>query len=192
MINNALGFLLRTAFELVIFAALLRFFFQLFRAPLKNPLADFVIALTNFGVLPLRKFVPGLYGTDLSSLVFAWLLEIFLLVCLGLLGLAPVAPSSAGGLLSIVLLAFVRLLEISLYMLIIAIFLQVVMSWVSPYNPLTGVIATLTRPFLRPLQGRIPPVGNVDLTPLILVVICQLIIMLPLSWLEALAFSIGR
>ncbi len=189
MINNALGFLLRTAFELVIFAALLRFYFQLFRVPQKNPLTDFVIALTNFGVRPLRKFVPGLYGMDLSSLVFAWLLEIILLACLGLLNLEPISLSSAGGIFSIVLLALVRLFEISLYMLIIAVFLQAIMSWVSPYNPLAAVIGALTRPFLRPLQRRIPPVGNVDLTPLILFVVCQLIIMLPLRWLEGLARS---
>jgi YggT family protein len=191
MINDALGFLLRTAFELVIFAALLRFFFQLFRVPQKNPLADFIVALTNFGVLPLRKFVPGLYGLDLSSLVFAWLLEIVLMVLLGLLGLAPVPLSGAGSALSVVLLAFLRLIEISLYMLIIAVFVQAIMSWVSPYNPIAGVLAALTRPFLRPLQRRIPPVGNVDLTPLILFVICQLIIMLPLRWLEGLAYSLG-
>jgi YggT family protein len=191
MINNALGFLLRTAMELVIFAALLRFFFQLFRVPLKNPLAEFVIALTNFGVRPLRKFVPGLYGMDLSSLALAWLLEIALLVCLALLGLAPISLAGPGGLLSIVLLAFIRLIEISLYMLIIAVFVQAIMSWVSPYNPLAAVLSALTRPFLRPLQRRIPPVGNVDLTPLILFVICQLLIMLPLRWLEGLAHSLG-
>jgi YggT family protein len=123
--------------------------------------------------------------------VFAWLLEIVLLVSLALLGLAPISLASAGGLLSVVLLAFIRLIELSLYMLIIAVFVQAIMSWVSPYNPLAGVLSALTRPFLRPLQRRIPPVGNVDLTPLILFVLCQLIIMLPLRWLEGLASSLG-
>jgi YggT family protein len=42
----------------------------------------------------------------------------------------------------------------------------------------------MTRPFLRVFQRRIPPVGNVDLSPLFVLVVVQLLLMLPIAWLE--------
>lgn len=191
MITDAIGFVLQTALELIVLAALLRFLFQLFRVPFNNPLSEFVIALTNFGVVPLRKVVPGLYGKDLSSLAFAWIVEMVLLIALSLLNIDPLRLDSGTGWLGLALLALVRLLKLSVYVLIVAVFIQAILSWINPYHPAAALLAALTRPFLRPLQKRIPPVGNVDLTPLLLLVICQLIVMLPLGWLDQLARSMG-
>jgi YggT family protein len=42
----------------------------------------------------------------------------------------------------------------------------------------------MTRPFLRVFQRRIPPIGNFDLSPLILLVVIQLLLMLPVAYLE--------
>jgi YggT family protein len=43
---------------------------------------------------------------------------------------------------------------------------------------------SMTRPLLRPFQRRIPPIGNVDLSPLFALVVIQLLLMLPVAWLE--------
>jgi YggT family protein len=42
----------------------------------------------------------------------------------------------------------------------------------------------LTRPFLKPFQRAIPPVGGVDLSPLLALIAFQLVLMLPVTWLE--------
>jgi YggT family protein len=34
-------------------------------------------------------------------------------------------------------------------------------------------------------QRRVPPIGNVDLSPLIVLVVIQLLLMLPVAWLES-------
>ena len=43
-------------------------------APFRNPLTDFVVALTDFMVKPC-KIIPGAFGLDLASLVTAWLAQ---------------------------------------------------------------------------------------------------------------------
>lgn len=187
MFAEAIRFLLETAVNLLVFAALMRFFFQLLRAPTRNPLAEFVNALTDFAVRPLRRVVPGWYGMDLSSLILAWALEFALLVVLFALGDVAETGSRVPNVVALLLLALVRLLRFSIYMLMAAVFIQVIMSWVGPYNPLMPLLDSLTRPALRPIQRRLPPVGNVDLSPLILFVVCQLLLMLPVTWLEQMA-----
>jgi len=42
-----------------VLAALVRFWMQAFRAPARNPIAQFSMALTDFAVKPLRRLIPG-------------------------------------------------------------------------------------------------------------------------------------
>ena len=77
-----------------------------------------------------------------------------------------------------------RIVELSLYILMAAVIVQAILSWVNPYSPIGPMLNAVTQPFLRPLRKRIPPVGNVDLSPLVLIIVLQLILMLPVQWLE--------
>ncbi|MEY4729881.1 MAG: hypothetical protein RL020_1039 [Pseudomonadota bacterium] len=184
MIANAIQFLLETIFHLFVLAALLRFFMQVFRAPLRNPLAQFVNAVTDFAVLPARKFVPGWKGYDLASLFVAWLAEFILQTFI--IGLRNLPALSAGLHVFpvLALLAAVMLVKWSVYLLICVVFVQAIISWFNPYHPLSPLLNSLTKPFLDPIRKMIPLVGNVDLSPLVVFVVCQLILMLPLRWLE--------
>jgi YggT family protein len=74
---------------------------------------------------------------------------------------------------AIVLLALVKLLKLSTYLLMGVVIIQAVISWVSPYHPARPFFEAMSRPFLRPFQRLIPLVGGVDLSPLILLVILQ-------------------
>ena len=89
-----------------------------------------------------------------------------------LLSIGGVSP----GLLGLTLVAAVDLLRYSLYILIGAVIIQVVFSWINPYTPVAPVLDALTRPFLRPLRRYVPPVGNFDLTPLVLIVVVQVVL----------------
>ncbi|WP_294257140.1 YggT family protein [Propionivibrio sp.] len=68
-------------------------------------------------------------------------------------------------------------LRFSIYLLIGALFLQAVLSWVSPYSPLAQPVSQLTRPFLRPIQRLVPPIAAIDLSPLIAILLAQLVLM---------------
>jgi YggT family protein len=77
---------------------------------------------------------------------------------------------------AVALVALVDLLRYSLYILIGAVIIQVVFSWLNPYTPAAPVLDALTRPFLRPLRRFVPLLGNIDLTPLVLVVLVQVVL----------------
>jgi YggT family protein len=184
LLSGALIFLVQTVCGLFVVALLLRFYLQWARAPYRNPLSDFLHALTDFMVRPARRLVPGLWGLDLATLVLAWLVQLIeLLIVLQLQGYA-LAQNAGPALASAALLALVLLMKTGLYIVMAAVIMQVVLSWVSPYSPVMPLLNGMTRPLLRVFQRRIPPIGNVDLSPLFALVVIQLLLMLPVAWLE--------
>ena len=184
MLAEALIFLIQTAAWLFTLALLLRFLLQWARAGARNPVSDFVNALTNFAVRPVRRIVPGLWGLDLATLLLAWLVQfIELFLILELRGF-ELGPDAGRALLAIALLAVVNLARLMLYIVIGVVIVQAVLSWINPYSPIAPLLNALTRPLLRPFQRVIPPVANVDLSPLFVIIACQLLLMLPVAYLE--------
>ena len=183
MFGPALRFLLDTAFGLITYAFLLRFTMQWLRAPFRNPLGQAVVALTDWAVKPVRRVVPGYNGLDGSTLLLAWVAEFAWLVALELL--AGPGAFDAGVALTLALLACVLLVKAALWLLIIAVFVQAILSWTAPDGPFAGVLNALTFRFLAPIRRRVPPLGGtLDLSPLILIVIVQLLLIVPVRWLE--------
>jgi YggT family protein len=184
MIAAALTFLIQTIGNLFAIAVLLRFMMQLFRVPFRNPFAQFVVALTDFAVKPLRRIIPGLFGLDWACLVLAFAVEWIIVVAAYWLDGFPFAL--AGGKVWPVMLglAGVRLLSLAIYLLMGLTLVRAVLSWVNPHTPLMPVIYELTEPLLRPLRRVVPMVANVDLTPLVLFIACQLLLMVPVLGLE--------
>ena len=78
----------------------------------------------------------------------------------------------------------VMIVKLGLYIVIAVVVFQAVLSWINPYTPLAPLLNNMTRPFLRIFQKLIPQVGNVDLSPLVVIVICQLLLMLPIAYLD--------
>jgi YggT family protein len=189
MLAQTLIFLITTAGDLFVLALLLRFILQWVRAPARNQLSEFVAALTDFIVRPARRVIPGWWGLDLATLALAWLVA-----ALQLWLVLQVKGYELGSAISIALaalaaLAALDIARLSIYVVMIAVILQAVLSWVNPHNALNPLLASVTRPFLRPLQKRVPTIANVDLSPLFVLIICQLLLAVPLVWLEA---TIGR
>lgn len=182
--NQALLFLLDALVQPFAALLLLRFHLQWLRAPLRNPLGEFIMTLTDFLVLRTRRFIPATRGLDSASLLLAFVVEaVYLLMLIWVQGFQfDIFPLPG-------LLAWtaVKLLRISVYLLMAALFVQAVLSWVNPGTRAAALLDAVTRPFLMPLRRRIPLFGNVDLTPLILLIVCQLILILPLGWLESMA-----
>lgn len=183
MFAQAVGFVLDVAFGLLTYAFLLRFVMQWLRAPFRNPLAQAVVALTDWAVLPMRRMLPGYRGIDWASLVLAWLAQFAWLIVLHLL--TGRAAFDATMVAMLALLACVELVKAALWVLIVAVFAQAILSWIAPDGPLAGVLNALTFRFLAPIRRILPPLGGtLDLSPLVLIVLAQLALMLPVRWLE--------
>lgn len=117
-------------------------------------------------------------------MLLAWLLQLVeLLLVRQIQGEGP-GPQVGLALAATALLSLVMLVRIGLYIVMVAVIVQVVLSWIGPRGPAMLLLNSMTRPFLRVFQRRIPPVGNVDLSPLFAIVVIQLLLMLPVAWLE--------
>ena len=157
-------------------ALLTRWAMQQLRVSFRNPLGQFVIAVTDWAVLPTRRKIPSLRGTDSSSLLLAWLTQVLyfalLMAISGMLRSVSPAP-----ILSIALLALLEIVKLLLYMTMGAVIVSALFSWVNPYAPMASMFDALTRPLLRPFRRLIPPVGGVDLSPLALLLLLQVALM---------------
>ena len=79
MMNEALLFLLDVLLQPFAAILLLRFHLQWLRAPLRNPIGEFIMALTDFLVLRARRFIPAVRGLDSATLLLALLVEMLYL-----------------------------------------------------------------------------------------------------------------
>ncbi len=177
MFNQIVIFILNTLLGLFSLALLLRFYMQLMRTPYRNPLSQFLVALTDFIVRPTRRVIPGLRGMDLSTLLLAWLTQFILLAGIHILQGYNLSSNISTATTGLVLLAFVEIIKMTFYIVMIAVIVQAVLSWFSPYSPMAPLLDSFTRPFLRIFRERIPPIGNIDLSPLFVLVIIQLLLM---------------
>ena len=184
MLAGALIFLTETAFGLFTVALLLRFYLQCVRASYRNPLSQFLNAITDFAVRPARRVVPGLWGLDLATLALAWLsqlLEIYIVLQIR----GHTLESTTGvGLAGLALLSVVLMVKLWLYIVMAAVVIQAMLSWFNPYSPVAPLLNSMTRPFLRIFQKLIPAIGNVDLSPLFVIIGCQLLLMVPVAYFE--------
>lgn len=178
---EAILFLLDVLLQPFAAILLLRFYLQWLRAPMRNPLGEFIMTLTDFLVLRARRFIPSVWGLDSSSLLLAFVVEaIYLAAVLWVQGFLSAGFPLPG----LLMWTVVKLLKLSIYLLMAALIVEALLSWVNPRTPIAGLLASVTRPFIMPLRRRIPPLGNIDLTTLVLLILCQLILIVPLGWLE--------
>ncbi|MDE1941589.1 MAG: YggT family protein [Betaproteobacteria bacterium] len=185
--TGTLESLLEILFGLFSFAALLRFLLHLANAPFRNPVSDFAISLSDFAVQRLRRIMPRRLDIAYTALLWAWILECILLIFnLTLFGMIRFSDLLYF-LPWVFAMGAVSILRHGLYILMGAVFVLAVLSWVNPYSPVMPAADALTRPFLNPLRRFIPMLGSVDLTPVVLMVIFQLTLTIIVGGLEMLA-----
>ncbi|MBM3367866.1 MAG: YggT family protein [Betaproteobacteria bacterium] len=161
-----------------VYTLLARFHSQWLRVPFRNPIGEFIVAVTNWMVAPARRLIPSLAGFDLASLLLAFAIQGAAIWALAALSGVQPEPGRLAA------LSGVYLLRYSLHILVFAIIVQAVLSWVNPFNEMAGIFNAVTRPFLAPIRRFVPPMGGLDLSPLVLLVILQLLF-IPLDHLQA-------
>ena len=182
-VGNAATFLLETVFGLYILLVMLRFLLQWARADFYNPVSQFIVKATQLPLKPLRKIIPGIGGLDMAALVFMIMLKfVELWLVTGVMGMSP----QIGGL---VVLSIADLLGLLINVFIFSILIQVIISWVNPgmYNPVMGLLHSLTEPLLGPARRVIPPISGLDLSPIVVIIVLQLASMLAVAPIRDLA-----
>jgi YggT family protein len=167
--QSALIFLVKTLADLYLLTFLLRFIMQWARASHYNPLSQFVFKVTNPLVMPARRVLPSVAGLDTPTLVVLFILEF--VVTFALLRLAGIPLPIPETLLYSVL----RLVSLAIWFYTVALFVYVVLSWFGDRgrNPMTSLLGDLVEPLLRPARRLLPPIGGLDLSALIVILLLQ-------------------
>ncbi|HXE40671.1 MAG TPA: YggT family protein [Azonexus sp.] len=174
---QAIVFLLDAVVSFFCALFLLRFMMQVMRVSFAGQLGNFVVALTNWAVKPLRRFIPGVGGLDWSSLFAAFALQLLLAgLIIGASGHVIEADPAAVALM-VAWIAVRSLLRLAVYILIGALILQAVLSWINPYSPLSAPAHQLTRPLLDPIRRFVPLISGIDLSPLVAILLLQAVLM---------------
>lgn len=175
--SNPALYLIDALFGLYLIAVMLRFLLQLVRANFHNPICQFLVKITNPPLVPLRRIIPGFKGVDIASLFLLFTLQLAAI----LLKLLIIGKSFS--IAVIIPIAIADLLSLTLNIFMVAILVQVVLSWVGQgvHNPITTTIYSLTEPVLAPVRRLIPPIAGMDLSPLVVLLSIPLIKMLVIS-----------
>jgi YggT family protein len=187
MIREAFQFLLDALLQPFAAILLFRFHAVWLRAPMRNGLGEFIMVLTDFLVLRARRYIPRAWGYDSASLLLALVVEtIYVAASAWTQGF----PLEGFPLLGWLAWAAVKLMKLSVDILILAVLALAVLSWLGKPTTFGPLLAAIANPFLKPLRRITPLLGQIDITPMLLFIICQLILIVPLGMLEHLALRL--
>jgi len=165
LLVNAIG-------SLVLLIVMLRFLLQLVRADFYNPISQMIVKFTNPMLIPLRRIIPGFGGIDVASLVLAFAVQ-YVIAVLVLL----VAGASAIPFVALIGWTAVGLLKLITGIYFWGMLIMVIASWVAPnsYNPALILINQILEPVIRPIRNKMPDMGGLDLSPLVMILGIQLV-----------------
>ncbi|MDX9718120.1 YggT family protein [Thauera sp. WH-2] len=177
MLANILLLVVDVLASFITLMLLARFYMQWQRISFRNQLGQFVVSTTDWAVRPLRRVVPGLFGLDMASLLPAWVVQVLLVAFELSLHGAAFSGDSASVLAGLLGVGLIELLRMMVYLLFAVVLGSAILSWVSPHAPLAPVLHSLAAPFLRPFRRVVPTIANVDLSPLVLLLVLQIVLM---------------
>jgi YggT family protein len=173
MLYEIVSLLLEVVVGVLSGACLLRLYMQWLRIPMSarsgNPLGAAVMSLTNWLVLPLRRAVPALGSLDTASLLSAYLLQFLEFAVLWLLA------GGVGNGVAVPVLALFGLVRMAISATTGAVIIYALLSWVPGHPAMADIIERMVAPLLAPVRRHLPLLGGLDLSPLALLLILQIL-----------------
>jgi len=173
---DAIKYIADTLFWLLTLAFVLRLLFQLVRANFRDPMADAIVRVTNWLVLPLRKVLPPIGKVDTATVV-----AVIAVASLRTFAALALAGQGVGDLGVFLRITIINLADLVLRVYLFALLLYWLTSYVSPggYAPGVRLLAQLCEPILKPVRRLIPPIGQIDFSVLwVSIVIGGLLVLL--------------
>lgn len=176
------AFVLEVLFQWLVGAALLRAWMNGLRVNMRAQPGVFVMALTDWIVKPLRRWLPRSvakarldWGSVLAALILSMVYALLgRLLLMGAVASVPGAWLWAG----VPGLALVFLVRTALQMCSVLVLGAVLVSWLQRGSALDAMLSRLIGPMLAPLRRWVPPIGGLDLTPMLLLLLLQVGVML--------------
>ena len=135
-----------------------------------NPVSQFVNALTDWLVKPFGRIIKPTRQMDWPSAIAGLLVALLVALLFFVLNERTPTPGA------VLLLGFIWLVRWSLYLMMGIIILMAIISLINPHAPLAPALNQLADPLLSPIRRVIPLVGNFDLSPLVAILIIQVLL----------------
>lgn len=164
--------LVNTLINIYLFLLMLRFLLQASRADYYNPLSQSVVKVTQPVVKPLQGFLRPIGRFDLASLGAGFIIKAVSIVAIMQIAIGIMPP--IGG---IAIAAVAALASAILKIYFFALIGMIILSWVAPQasHPGALLINQLVEPIMAPVRKVIPPLGMIDLSPIIVFIAINLI-----------------
>ncbi|MBL4647481.1 MAG: YggT family protein [Gammaproteobacteria bacterium] len=170
-------FLVRSLFGIYLIFILLRILLSHAHAGYHNPLAQFILKVTNPLLLPLRRIIPYHRKIDLAAIALLLVVKLVQLYLYGWLQTHEILNIGA-----ILIWSIGELLSLLLTLLFWAMIMQAILSWIttarSNFAPIQLLLNHLTAPILQPIQRFIPPIAGIDISLFIAILLIKVIDML--------------
>lgn len=185
--SNPLMFLIETLFQLYMYIVAIRLLFPLIRTSFTHPLIQTVIRITEPLCAPLRSVMPS--SRKFDSAVLLLLILVTLIKLTLLFSLSGAWPTISG----LVLLNAAEIFSLFISLFTFTIIIEVLLSWLAPqgYNPIASLIEAINAPLLDPVRRRMPLLGGIDLSPLIVILSLQVLSMLVIPLLLGTAYPLN-
>jgi len=169
--NNALADIIHALFDVACFLFLARFILQASRADFYNPVSQGIVKVTDPVLRPLRMVIKGFRNFDIAAFVTAWLVQFLAFALISRFGGEQLSASS------LAIFALYQVLELLLAVYSGALILVIVLSWVSPgsYHPMAELLTQVTEPLLAPIRRLMPPVGGLDFSVMVVLLLLMLV-----------------
>jgi len=160
---EAIRYIVDMLLWLLLLAFVLRLLFQLVRADFRDPMADAIVRVTNWLILPLRKVLPPIGKIDTATVV-----AVLLAAATRTFILMAMAGAGVGDGVAFLRFTLLDLVGLVLRVYLFAMLIYWLTSFVSPggYAPGVRLLAQVCEPILKPVRRVIPRIGQIDFSVL--------------------------
>ncbi len=170
--GSAVSFIINTIFDIICFLFLARMILQASRADFYNPISQGVVKATDPFLKPIRLLIPGFRNFDIASLLAAWLAK-----SVGFALIVGIEADMLPGIPYVALRGLFEVLRLLLTVYWFALIIVIVLSFVAQgtRHPAALLLHQITEPILAPARRLIPPMGGLDLSPILVFMVLILI-----------------
>ncbi|WKD28754.1 YggT family protein [Halomonas sp. KG2] len=165
--------LVNSLINIYLFLLMLRFLLQASRADYYNPLSQSVVKITQPVVGLFQGFLGPVAGRfDLATLAAGFVLKVVSMLAIFMVigvGMPPIPGLLIAGVAALAN----AILKIYFFAMIV----MIILSWVAPNasHPGALLVMQLVEPIMAPVRKVIPPLGMIDLSPIVVFIAINLV-----------------
>lgn len=169
---NVILFLISWIFDFYVMILFVRLMLAWVNADYNHPLTQFIVRMTSSVVKPIKKYIPDFRGVELATIV------VILLVVMIKFLILTIMTYGLPNLFALLILMLADGLRLFLATLSLIFIFEFLLGLMQPNSPIYPILSQITAPLARPMRKLIPPIKGFDITPLIWIVILQLLIII--------------